>query len=422
MATLNHVAICALSYLTQWKCAYTTDELGTPIDTIEYSYYPGTWRDKLVSFDGNEIAYDNVGNPYRDGTWRYTWERGRQLAAMTSMADTAVYWNYDYDVNGMRTGRTNGTDTYTYVYNGGQLVSMTKNNDTLYFSYDASGVMSVTYNGTVYQYVTNMQGDIVAIISPLTGEAVVEYTYDAWGNILSTGGSMKDTLGAINPLRYRGYVYDTETGLYYLQSRYYNPTWGRFINADAIVSTGQNLVGSNMFAYCGNNPVIRKDTAGQFWEYTEYSIAKRETTLVEEKDDERVYYTTISYTATTRCIFGCRPFDPYTRYKVSFKYSITNSGVVLYDNKQSASSHLDVSKVRNVQHGKNYFTFYCKLGTVSVKVGDKVVTGQVLGTMETLSGQNQMHFELWKDNVPQNQMHFELWKDNVPQNPASWIR
>ena len=75
------------------------------------------------------------------------------------------------------------------------------------------------------------------------------YTYDAWGNILSTTGSMASTLGQISPLRYRGYVYDEETELYYLQSRYYDPAIGRFLNADAFVSTGQGLLGNNMFAY-----------------------------------------------------------------------------------------------------------------------------------------------------------------------------
>lgn len=69
-------------------------------------------------------------------------------------------------------------------------------------------------------------------------------------------------IGALNPLRYRGYVYDTETGLYYLQSRYYDPEIGRFINADAFTSTGQGLLGNNMFAYCGNNPVVYEDDSG----------------------------------------------------------------------------------------------------------------------------------------------------------------
>ena len=91
---------------------------------------------------------------------------------------------------------------------------------------------------------------------------VVEYTYDAWGRLLSTTGSMANTLGLHNPLRYRGYVYDRETGLYYLQSRYYNPEWGRFINADGLISTGQGLIGNNMYAYCLNNPINHKDNTG----------------------------------------------------------------------------------------------------------------------------------------------------------------
>ena len=85
------------------------------------------------------------------------------------------------------------------------------------------------------------------------------------GKLLSVDGSLKDTLGALNPLTYRGYVYDTETEFYYLQSRYYNPTASRFLNADAFASTGQGLLGNNMFAYCGNNPIIRADDIGQYY-------------------------------------------------------------------------------------------------------------------------------------------------------------
>ena len=93
---------------------------------------------------------------------------------------------------------------------------------------------------------------------------VVEYTYDAWGRLLSTEGTEKLDIGLYNPLRYRGYVYDRETGLYYLQSRYYNPEWGRFINADKLLSTpGGNIVGNNIFLYCFNNPVMLYDSTGQ---------------------------------------------------------------------------------------------------------------------------------------------------------------
>ena len=90
-----------------------------------------------------------------------------------------------------------------------------------------------------------------------------EFT-DAWGNVLSISGMYANTLGQDNPIRYRGYYYDFETGFYYLQSRYYDPAMGRFINADGYVSTGQGILGNNMFAYCLNNPVNKSDFSGEF--------------------------------------------------------------------------------------------------------------------------------------------------------------
>ena len=121
---------------------------------------------------------------------------------------------------------------YTYTYNGSQLSRMSYRGNIMWFTYGADGSpLTIKYNGTTYYYVTNLQGDVVAILNS-SGTAVVSYTYDAWGKPLTTTGTMANTLGQHNPLRYRGYVYDRETGLYYLQSRYYNPTWARFINAD----------------------------------------------------------------------------------------------------------------------------------------------------------------------------------------------
>ena len=132
----------------------------------------------------------------------------------------------------------------------------------LYFFYDAFGTpQAVVYNGTQYRYITNLQGDIVEI-RDANDSTVVTYTYDAWGKLLDITGTEANTLGTHNPLRYRGYTYDTETGLYYLQSRYYNPTIGRFISADALVSTGQGHLGNNMFVYVLNNPINFVDPKG----------------------------------------------------------------------------------------------------------------------------------------------------------------
>ena len=188
-----------------------------------------------------------------------TREHGRELASMSKNGTT---WNFTYDANDMRTARSDGSTAYTYVYNGSQLSQMTVAGNTLNFTYDASGSpLSVSYGGATYYYVTNLQGDVVAILNS-SGTSVVTYTYDAWGKLLTTSGSMASTLGVHNPLRYRGYVYDTDTELYYLQSRYYDPQIGRFINADSLVTTGNGMASSNIFAYCNNNPIMGCDPCG----------------------------------------------------------------------------------------------------------------------------------------------------------------
>ena len=113
----------------------------------------------------------------------------------------------------------------------------------------------------------NLQGDITGIYSGTTGTLLVSYAYDAWGKVTATnvaGTTESATVLARNPYLYRGYRYDSETGLYYLNSRYYDPETGRFINADGFVSTGQGQLSANMFAYCENNPVNREDKNGQW--------------------------------------------------------------------------------------------------------------------------------------------------------------
>lgn len=170
-------------------------------------------------------------------------------------------WVMEYNTSGIRTKRVSEEKTYNYIYAGDKLMRMTVGNDTLDFSYDANGVpLTMTYNGTVYYYITNLQGDVISL-ELADGGSGASYAYDAWGNILAMSG----TLAELNPLRYRGYVYDQETGFYYLNSRYYDPAVGRFISADDYPTTGQGLIGNNMFAYCGNNPVSRQDDGGEFW-------------------------------------------------------------------------------------------------------------------------------------------------------------
>jgi RHS repeat-associated protein len=112
-----------------------------------------------------------------------------------------------------------------------------------------------------YYYIRNAQGDIIGLFDK-TGAQVVSYLYDSWGKLISINGTLASTVGVKNPYRYRGYRYDIETGLYYLQSRYYNPEWGRFIKTDALVGQNGQLLNHNMFAYCANSPVTIKATSG----------------------------------------------------------------------------------------------------------------------------------------------------------------
>ncbi|MDD4476287.1 MAG: AHH domain-containing protein [Eubacteriales bacterium] len=132
-----------------------------------------------------------------------------------------------------------------------------------YYYYDDNGyLIGFRYNGVDYYYGRNVQGDIIRIYDS-TGTAIVYYSYDAWGNILTMTGSLASTVGTANPFRYRGYYYDSETGFYYLNSRYYDPQTGRFINADSILGANGDIQGYNLFAYCSNNPVNITDPSGE---------------------------------------------------------------------------------------------------------------------------------------------------------------
>ena len=130
-------------------------------------------------------------------------------------------------------------------------------------------------NGKEYFYIRNVQNDVIGLHDS-EGKVVVNYSYDTWGNIVSISGSLKDSVGKKNPYRYRGYRYDEETGLYYLQSRYYNAEWGRFINADAGIAEVGNIQGYNMFQYCFNNPINMDDESGHWpkWSKIKSTVKK----------------------------------------------------------------------------------------------------------------------------------------------------
>ena len=162
----------------------------------------------------------------------------------------------------------NGTTTATnYTMSGKRLVHLSNGAHELHFFYDAQGrPAKVDYNGTVYTYVHNLQGDVAGILDS-TGALVVEYKYDAWGRATYASDQLpiSNWLGVLNPFRYRGYIYDSETGMYYLRSRYYNPDQARYISPDIYYSTGQGICGTNRYCYCANSPIVALDADGDMF-------------------------------------------------------------------------------------------------------------------------------------------------------------
>ena len=227
----------------------------------------------MTSYNGEAISYDAVGNPvqYRDGM-TITWQNGRELATLTKDGKTI---SYSYNADGIRTEKNNNGVVTKYFYDSNNnLISLICGDIQLVFYYDADGQADsfTVYSGntaTRYYYVKNLQGDITKIMTA-DGAVVANYYYDAYGEILSItdadGDQITDasSVAFLNPLRYRGYVYDDDTGFYYLQSRYYDPITKRFINADDVFYLGVsgNITGYNLFSYCCNNPVNCVDKTG----------------------------------------------------------------------------------------------------------------------------------------------------------------
>ena len=244
---------------TEYTCSSSGTVSGSGT-TTSYTYGDAEWGDLLTAYDGEAISYDGIGNPLSYRGWTMNWQGGRQLASMTKGSNTL---SFAYNESGLRTSKTVNGVTHNYVWQGSKLAADITDTYALYFHYDSTGDVigfTRTANGTdtEYFYVKNFQGDILKVITA-TGTEAATYTYDSWGKLLTSTGDLADA----NPLRYRGYFYDTETGLYYLKSRYYDPEVCRFINADAYASTGQGILGLNMFTYCICSPVTLYDPSGR---------------------------------------------------------------------------------------------------------------------------------------------------------------
>ena len=275
-------------YINQKQYRYDYDEAGNILtETVSrigahgqlydsrvnaYGYDDANWGDKLTSYNGETITYDEIGNPlsYRDGM-EMTWLNGRKLTTLQSGNDSI---SYKYDSNGVRTSKTVNGVEYTYEYLNGKLMHETRGEKVFDYCYDANGQLyAVSYkansstNAVTYYYAHNWRGDITSIYDG-EGNMVAKYEYDAWGNVLTVTNSNNSEItdpnhiANLNPFRYRSYYYDSESGLYYLMSRYYDPVTHRFVNADGYFQSGDNILDTNMNAYCRNNPIMNLDFTG----------------------------------------------------------------------------------------------------------------------------------------------------------------
>jgi len=232
--------------------------------TDTYTYSSG-WKDQLTSFNGKAITYDAMGNPLSYMGMNLTWEKGRQLKTLKKSGTLS---QYVYDNDGRRIQKTVGDKVIRFYLDGDKIIAQKEEGgERMDFLYDEKGTpFAFEYQGKMYFYQTNLQGDIIGIVDS-KGSQVVVYRYDAWGEVLVSSDASGFGLAKINPLRYRGYYYDQETGLYYLQTRYYDPKVRRFLNADdasVLTKDPEQLTEKNLYAYCDDNPVMYRDDAGMF--------------------------------------------------------------------------------------------------------------------------------------------------------------
>ena len=225
----------------------------------------GTTKDILYEGQTQTSGVPSSGNPvtyYNGKDYSFAWTKGRQLTEATVDGQNV---KYAYDMSGVRSSKQVGDTTYTYTTLSGKVMRQQWGEKSLEFVYDdGNQPFAMIYNdgstSTLYYYVLNAQGDVIALLNA-NGTLAASYNYGAWGNC-TVYDSSDAAIGDLNPLRYRGYYYDAETGFYYLQSRYYDPAICRFINADGLFTDG--FIGANLFAYCANNPVNTVDPTGNF--------------------------------------------------------------------------------------------------------------------------------------------------------------
>ncbi len=364
----------------------------TLVSTDNYTYGSETWEDRLTGYNNKTITYDDIGNPTSYLGATLTW-RGRELESYTK---GNIQISFSYDVDGMRyqkVVKTNGVETsrYDYVYSEGSLILITFTadnvSDTARFIYDSYGEPRgfILNNTAAYLYLKNAQGDITGIVNE-NGEIILTCSYDAWGRVNFGSTDMAHmTLAAklsqINPFTYRGYCYDYDIGMYYLQSRYYDPEICRFINVDSTDYLGATgtLLSYNLFAYCENDGVNFVDKTGTssvaFAYTTNYSTLLNKSIYAFEKNSNSALFMNTYNRRYRKYNYSLTRIDYYTRNKKFVFYYTSNFSIVI--NKTRSARVLGTVMCLTVREWRAYlvarheglYSMYKKV--ISKTIGDE---------------------------------------------------
>lgn len=270
-----------VNYLEKIKFKYTYDLEGNMLTNKVYSLennellttntfeYENLWEDQISKYNETNISYDSVGNPISIGTDILEWQNGRELKKYQNNSENLIV-NYEYDFAGYRTKKIVNNVETKYFLEGNKIIFEKTGDNVIYYMYDEKAeVIGFEYLSNKYYYKKNFYNDVIGILNA-SGDLIVKYSYDAWGNTLSitdSNGNIisnKESIAFINPFRYRSYYYDNETELYYLNKRYYNSKLCRFLNADGSVGVNQDIYSANLYIYASNNPVKYFDSDGEF--------------------------------------------------------------------------------------------------------------------------------------------------------------
>ena len=358
---------------------YTTGGLdnATPTSTKTFTYASSGWTDKLTAVDNTSLTYDDVGNVLTYGNRSFTWSAGRNLAQITEGDDT---YSYTYDENGIRTSKTVNGVTTQYNTKDGVILAQSDGTNTMTFQYDTSGQpLGFTYNGTQYLYMVDVQGNVFGVANT-EGTAIGQYDYDEWGNpvdsyTVDNATTAEVTAFNANPLRYRGYYYDQETGYYYLQSRYYDPSICRFINSDVpeIAQEAKDEdIGLNIFAYCCNDAVNNDDPTGFDNKkiYVFYYYNKNSNNNLDGIAKNATYYNTNNKNVVLKAVSSSKAFisawNSMKSAKTVYLFLHGGKGKLVFYNGDNMSSSKILDSLKTKKVSKAVYLFSCKGGA-----GDK---------------------------------------------------